>query len=217
MELVERALEDDGYYVTVFKTAVDALASDLSDVRLVIIDAMKQTPSGIDFVVALKGNAATALIPVIILTGSDSEDTIVAAFDAGVDDYVVKPFSIRELLARVKSVMRRYPIGAGERRTTFLTFRSLQVDLLTRQVKEDGMLLPLTRTEFAVLSFLLKNKNQFFNRRQIYAEVWRDDHHSDNERIVDTNISRLRKKLGAVGDCIVNRSGYGYSLLDKDL
>lgn len=97
---------------------------------------------------------------------------------------------------------------------TKLVYRTLEVDLVARQVRDEGMLLPLTKTEYAILMLLLKNKNRFFNRAQIYDEIWRDQDRPANDRIVDTNISRLRKKLGAVAEGLVNQTGQGYAIID---
>lgn len=215
-ELLQYNLESDRYSVTIVEKADEALKMDLSQYRLAIIDAMKQDYSGYDLLCDLKDNPVTQHLPVIILSHSDRQNDIVDAFDAGADDYVLKPFSLRELMARIRSVLRRHQIQAQRtQRATVLTYGTLEVDLLTRQVRDQGMLLPLTKTEYAILVLLLKNKNNFFNRAQIFNEVWRDNEHPANDRIVDTNISRLRKKLGEVGAGLVNKTGQGYAFIDK--
>ena len=215
INLIRSTLEDEGYFVSAYKSVAEAMNHDFSDTRLIVCDAMDQKPSGLDLVRKLKSQPMTSLIPFIIVTGSDATEDIVKAFEAGVDDYVIKPFSIRELLARIKSVLRRLrDASSTDRTSTFINFKNLEVDMMTRQVRDGDRILSLTRTEFAVFAFLLKNRNEYYSRRQIFDEVWRDNDNIDNDRVVDTNISRLRKKLGSAGQFLVNRSGYGYALCE---
>lgn len=214
-ELLKYNLESERYSVTVSEDAHHVLDMNLAPFRLALVDAMGQTYNGMDLLHDLKDNPQTAHLPVIILSHSDSQDDIVAAFDNGADDYVLKPFSLRELMARIRSVLRRHTAPtADSQRATRLHFGTLEVDMINRQVRDDGMLVPLTRTEYAILVLLLKNKNTFFTRARIFDEIWRDPERPANDRIVDTNISRLRKKLGASGAGLVNRTGQGYAFID---
>ncbi len=213
--LLKFNLEAERFTVMVASRAIDVTAMDLNSVQLVIVDAMAQKYSGLDLLRDLKTNPATSHIPVICLSHDDSEDCILRAFNAGVDDYVLKPFSLRELLARIRSVLRRYtPQNIRALNATTLQFRTLEVNLLTRQARNAGELLHLTKTEYAILVLLLRNRNRFYNRALIYDEVWRDANTAGNDRIVDTNISRLRKKLGDVGSGLVNKTGQGYAFVD---
>ena len=213
-DLLKYNLEAERYGVTVVTRAADVPSIDLAPFHLIIADAMGQSFSGMDMLRAIKDNPATSYIPVVILSHSDSQDDIIDALDNGADDYILKPFSLRELMARIRSVLRRRQAMTAPRAATRLQFRGLSVDLVRRQAfSSDGSPLNLTKTEFAILSFLLKNRNTFFNRAQVYDQVWRDQKRPANDRIVDTNISRLRKKLGYEAEGLVNRTGQGYALI----
>lgn len=150
-------------------------------------------------------------------TGTASEDDIVNGLDAGADDYIPKPFSARELVARVKSVLRRRKMMARRRMSSVTTYQSLSIDIGSGIARIDGAQLKLSRTEFLILALLLRNRSRFFSRADILNEAWDDTDASAgevNERTVDTNISRLRKKLGEYGSHIINRQGHGYAFVD---
>ena len=216
-DLLKYNLEAERYAVTVVSDASKVMAMDLDGCNLIIVDAMAQRYNGYHLLHDIKENPRTNHLPVIMLSHSDSQDDIINAFDGGADDYVLKPFSLRELMARIRSVLRRHMRPASTpQAATRLIMGTLDVDLLSRQVRDDGMLLPLTKTEYAILVLLLKNKNVFFNRARIFDEIWRDADRPASDRIVDTNISRLRKKLGESGAMLVNRTGQGYAFIDDD-
>lgn len=220
-DMLKFNLVEEGFSVKVENTAAEVDIDALAEACLVIVDAMAQPYNGMDLTRDIKSNRATETLPVIICTGSDNEDIVLDAFDAGADDFVLKPFSLRELIARVKAVLRRRPrqgVGVHQpssgRTPISVPSHNLQVDLTNQRVVEDGVVVPLTRTEYAILVFLIKNQNTFFTRDQICDEVWRDEAGS-NSRIVDTNISRLRKKLGESGKYLINQYGKGYAFVDK--
>lgn len=202
----------EGYEVTVHDSASSVADADLGGVKLIIADAMADSYSGIHLLADIKGSPMTAHVGFIVCSVNDSERLIIEALDAGADDYVIKPFSLRELVARVKSVIRRYSRHAVQAPGNVLRFHSLSVDLVSRRVSDGDTVLTLTKTEYAILELLLKNVNNYVTRIQIYKSVWSGDIEKANDRIVDTNISRLRKKLGRLGSHLVNRSGMGYMM-----
>lgn len=205
-------LRSEGYDVSIHKDASGVKDADLGAVRLIVADAMDETYSGISLLNDIKSNPMTSHIGYIICTMLDSERTIIEALDAGADDYIVKPFSLRELVARAKAVIRRHSGHIAKAQGTNIQFHSLNVDLLTGRVTDGDTVLTLTKTEYAILELLLKNMNNYVSRVEIYKKVWKDDLEKSNDRIVDTNISRLRKKLGELSGHLINRSGLGYMM-----
>lgn len=209
-KLLQVNLRSEGYTVDVEEVAGNVDRSALESTQLVIVDAMNQPYSGMDLIYDLKDNPATEHIGIILYSNIKSERMVIDALDAGADDYMVKPFSLREMVARVKSVMRRHRLPA--RTAAVVTFESMDVDFGSQTVRIDGKPVSLSKTEFSILAILLKNVNSYVSRVEIHRRVWDDGTAGINERIVDTNISRLRKKLGEVGARIVNRSGHGYMI-----
>lgn len=209
-KLLQVNLRSKGYTVDVEEVAGNVDRSALESTQLVIVDAMNQPYSGMDLIYDLKDNPATEHIGIILYSNIKSERMVIDALDAGADDYMVKPFSLREMVARVKSVMRRHRLPA--RTAAVVTFESMEVDFGSQTVRIDGKPVSLSKTEFSILAILLKNVNSYVSRVEIHRRVWDDGTAGINERIVDTNISRLRKKLGEVGARIVNRSGHGYMI-----
>lgn len=211
-DLLRLNFKTEGYNVDVIESAADVSPLDLRDVHLMIVDASGQSPSGCELIAALRSTSPGDRIGIIYCADMSSERTLIGALDAGADDVVRKPFSLREMLARVRAVLRRRCRGASSvADANVITFKRMKVDLSLRTVSLGGELLPLSSTEFAILELLLRNANTYTSRMEIFKRVWPDGTGA-NERIVDTNISRLRRKLGPIGACIVNRSGLGYML-----
>ncbi len=214
-ELLEVNLNSEGYAVRTFATPEEAGEIDPLDVRLVIIDAMERSFSGIDFVAELKDNPATGSIGVFLCAYARPQSLVIEALDAGADDFIAKPFSLRELLARVKSYMRRhYSAPVAPSAGTNVTVMDLNIDLRSHTITKSGLPLALSNTESRILELLARNVNTYVSRAEIHAKVWNGEA-GINDRIVDTNISRLRKKMGDAGGCLVNRTGIGYMLSDK--
>ncbi|MDE6277517.1 MAG: response regulator transcription factor [Muribaculaceae bacterium] len=216
-ELLDVNLDSEGYGVKTYSTPEEAGEINPLDVHLVIIDSMERSFSGIDFIAELKDNPQTSGVGVFLCTAAGSQSLVIEALDAGADDFIAKPFSLRELLARVKSYMRRHhhllkagPTPPG----TAVSVRDLNIDLRTHTITKDGMPLGLSKTESQILELLARNVNTYVSRAEIHSAVWNNEA-GINDRIVDTNISRLRKKMGDAGASLVNRTGIGYMLSTK--
>ncbi|MBD5233737.1 MAG: response regulator transcription factor [Bacteroidales bacterium] len=210
-ELLSVNLRSEGYSVSVVDCAEAVDRSEQDETRLVIVDSMNKPYSGMDLIFDFKDDPQTEHIGIILYSSFKSERMVIDALDAGADDYVVKPFSLREMIARIKSVLRRH--SARPKRGNIITFHEMTVDLATQAVKINDQPITLSNKEYALLILLLKNADNYVPRVEIFRKVWSDDTAGANERIVDTNISRLRKKLGAnIGARIVNRSGHGYMI-----
>lgn len=212
-ELLQYRFENEGFVVDISHDGRSALQRDLSVYSIILVDLMDCEFTGLQFTRAVKSNIDTYHVPVIIVSARASEDDIVNGLDSGADDYLTKPFSTRELVARVRSVIRRHRTTSGRRMSNIMRFESLEVDLGAGIARIDGTQISLTRTEFLILAMLLRHRNQFFERAEILHEAWEDDS-STSERTVDTGISRLRKKIGPYGRNIINRQGFGYGFVD---
>lgn len=148
-------------------------------------------------------------MPIIFITAKDTENDTVTGFNLGADDYISKPFSLREVIARVKAVLRRTVTTETERAPERLTYQSLVIDITKKKVSIDDEEVPLTKKEFEILLLLVQNKGRVFSREDILARIWSDEVYV-LDRTIDVNITRLRKKIGIYGKRIVTRLGYGY-------
>ncbi len=215
-EILKYNLENEGYDVDTAGSAEEALDMNLHHYQLFIVDIMMGEMSGFDFAKRVRNVTATERTPIIFCSALNEEDEKVMGLNIGADDYVTKPFSIGEVLARVRAVLRRCSVSA---RTTYsiadseyeqdLTFKSLRVDRNQKISYMDGEPHQLTRTEFEILEFFLSHRNRIYSRREIISNVWGEDVVVTN-RTIDTNITRLRKKLGEYSNNIVTRQGFGY-------
>lgn len=179
-----------------------------SSFDLLLLDVMMPGMSGFELARLLKADERTALMPIIFLTAKDSEEDVLRGFGLGADDYVSKPFSLREVLARVKAVLNRKPSSAPAPKAE-LQFEGLVVNVVNKTICIDGQPVAVTRTEFELLKLLLEYRGQVFSRQQLLDSVWPQDV-IVTERTVDVNVARLRKKLGRYGACLVSRTGFGY-------
>ena len=162
--------------------------------------------SGFAMAKQLKANPSTANVPIIFLTARDTENDTVTGFNLGVDDYIPKPFSLREVLVRV---VLRHTSEHQDPEPAVLRYQGLEMNLDKKTVSIDGEDVPFTKTEFELLHLLLEEKGRVFSRQELIDKVWPKDV-LVLDRTVDVNITRLRKKIGRFAKCIVTRLGFGY-------
>ena len=209
-EILQFNLETEGFRVDVSYSAEEALTKDLSVYKLLLLDVMMGEMSGFKMARTVKDNILTEHIPIIFLTAKDTENDRLTGFNIGADDYISKPFSIREVIARVKAVIRRSESSnTDENVVTKISYEALEMDLVNKKVLLKGAEIAFTKKEFEILRLLLENKNKVFSRDEILSKVWSDEV-IVLDRTIDVNITRLRKKIGIYGKNIVTRLGYGY-------
>ncbi len=205
-EILKFNLEAEGYEVDTANSAEEALQMHLADYNLLLLDVMMGEMNGFKMALLLRKNEKLKHIPIIFLTAKDTEDDKLMGFNIGADDYISKPFSIREVIARVKAVLRR---SAEKVTPEVLQFERLYIDPVKKRAFIDQEELPLTKKEFEILSLLLSHPGQVFSREEILSKIWTDEVYV-LDRTIDVNITRLRKKIGEYGKHIVTRLGYGY-------
>ena len=208
-EILKFNLEMEGYMVDTANSAEEALKLELPRYNLILLDVMMGEISGFKMASMMKKNKDTQNIPIIFITAKDTENDTVTGFNLGADDYISKPFSLREVIARVKAVLRRTQQGEPERAPEQISYKTLVIDIVKKKVSIDGEEAPLTKKEFEILLLLLQSKGRVFSREDILARIWSDEVYV-LDRTIDVNITRLRKKIGIYGKCIVTRLGYGY-------
>jgi len=204
-------LEVEGYDVDTAYSAEEVLkkpVTELVQYSLILLDVMMGEMNGFKMAQLLKSRPETAKIPIIFCTAKDTEDDQVAGLNIGADDYIPKPFTIRTLLARVKSVLRRTTTNT-DIHNDILEYETIHINLNNKTCTVDGKELVLTKKEFEILVLLLENKNKVLSRDEILSKIWGDDVIVVN-RTIDVTITRLRKKIEPYGKCIVTRYGYGY-------
>lgn len=207
LEILSFNLEGDGYSVDTCLSSEEAMRKNLHTYDLFILDVMMGQVSGFRLAEKIRKEMALTT-PIIFLTARDTENDRITGFNLGADDYLAKPFSVRELMARVKAILRR---SAPSRMTMETTAGSFTVDTENNLILSDGRPIELTRKEYEILSLLIRNEGRIFPRHEILARVWGDDV-IVTDRTVDVTIARIRKKLGDRGNMIRNKSGYGYYL-----
>ena len=206
-EILKFNLETEGYLVDTANSAEEALKLDLTRYNLLLLDVMMGEISGFKMARIMKNNKDTANIPIIFITAKDTENDTITGFNLGADDYISKPFSLREVVMRVKAVLRR--TASPVQREEQLIYKGLVIHIPQKKVMIDGEEAPLTKKEFEILLLLVQNKGRVFSREDILARIWSDEVYV-LDRTIDVNITRLRKKIGVYGKCIVTRLGYGY-------
>lgn len=203
-EILQFNLESEGYDVETANSAEEALKKPLQEFDLILLDIMMGGMSGFKAADTIRKQKMLDT-PIIFITAKSSENDMLTGFNIGGDDFIQKPFSVKEVIARVKAVLKRGKVSKPEK----ISFNGLEIDSEKKVVTVDDKVIDLTRKEFDILFLLLKRKGSFISRSSILEQVW-DDDVIVTERNVDVNIARLRKKIGEYGNYIKGKTGYGY-------
>ena len=208
-EILQFNLEIEGYHVDVAYSAEQALQMDLEKYSLILLDIMMGQMNGLKMAREIKRNRQTAHIPIIFCTAKESEEDTVTGLNIGADDYIAKPFSVREVIARVKSVLRRCEVKNQTSEVSKICYETLCIDIEKKCCTLNGKEIDLTKKELEILILFMKNKEKIFSREEILDCIWNNEI-TVFDRTVDVNITRLRKKIGQYGKFIVTKIGYGY-------
>ncbi|MEG1765544.1 MAG: response regulator transcription factor [Muribaculaceae bacterium] len=205
-EVLKINLELEGYNVDCAHSAEEASKLQLLNYSLILLDVMMGEMNGFEFASLIRKEPLTANIPIIICTAKDSDTDLIEGFNRGVDDYIKKPFLMRELVLRVKSVLRRSDKNTN---SDIITYKTLQIDIIKKKCIIDGEDIQLTKKEFEMLQLFLGTREKIFSREEILDRVWESDV-LVIDRTIDVNINRLRKKIKNYGTNIITKLGYGY-------
>lgn len=208
-------LEAEGYQVDMAYSAEEALALNLVAYDLILLDIMMGEISGTQLARIMKSNPATASVPIIFCTAKDTEEDMIAGLDLGADDYIMKPYSLNAVLARVRTVLRRTGASVAPAKTDsdLVSYKGLVLSAKNRTCTVDGTEVKMPKKEFEILLKLISNRGQIFTRADLLNEIWPDEV-VVLDRVVDVNITRIRQKIGIYGKNIVTRSGYGYGFIE---
>lgn len=209
LEILSFNLAGEGYAVDTAASAEEALRKNLFSYDLFILDVMMGAMSGFRLAEKIRKELKLTT-PVIFLTDRDTDNDKITGFNLGADDYMAKPFSVRELVARVRAIMRRSSPSQVKAETTSGNFT---IDTDNKLIISDGKPLELTRKEYDILALFLRNTGKIFPRTEILTRIWGDDV-IVTDHTVDVTIARIRRKLGEKGGMIKNKSGYGYYFSD---
>lgn len=207
-EILSFNLSNEGFHVVSAHSAEEALEVISPDFSLILLDVMMEGMSGYKMAEKLRSNGN--FTPIIFLTAKRTENDMLTGFSVGADDYIAKPFSIKEVIARVKATIKRAAMHTPtQKQATTLDFEGLQIDINGKELYIDKELVSLTKTEFEILLLLASNPSRLFSREDIIQVVWSETPYI-TERTVDVHITRLRKKMNEYGKYITSKSGYGY-------
>ena len=206
LEILQFNLSSEGFEIDVAGSAEEALNMPLENYHLILLDVMMGGISGYKMADMIRKERQLD-VPIIFLTAKGSENDLLTGFNVGGDDYIIKPFSIKEVIVRIRAVLKRGKTTAEP--STIIQTESLRLDIPRKLITIDEKPVNLTRKEFEILVLLLKNQGKFISRQEILNRIWSNEV-IVTERNVDVNIARLRKKIGNYGSSIVGRSGYGY-------
>ncbi|MGM9713211.1 MAG: response regulator transcription factor [Prevotella sp.] len=209
-DILQYNLEAEGYIADTANSAEEALLLPLTDYSLILLDVMMGEMSGFQMARRLKADTATADIPIIFITALDTEDHTVRGLDIGADDYIAKPLSMKEVMARVKAVLRRTQHTDEQPEDGCIVYDRMRIDDNSKTVTIDGTDIQLTKIEYKILTLLVEHSGKVFSREDLLRRCWPTDTYV-LDRTVDVNITRLRKKIGIYGKQLKTRFGYGYT------
>lgn len=205
-EILEFNLANEGYEVEVAYSAEEALKKLTGEYSLILLDVMMGGISGYKMAEKLRKEGND--IPIIFLTAKDTENDMLTGFSVGGDDYISKPFSLKEVVARVKAVLKRTQQDTSPAANQ-MTIGDVTIDFQAKELLIGDQAIPLTKTEFEIIKLLASNPSRIFGREDMIDRLWKDAPFV-TERTVDVHITRLRKKLGDRASLIISRPGYGY-------
>jgi two-component system, OmpR family, alkaline phosphatase synthesis response regulator PhoP len=206
-EILQYNLSNEGYQTEIAHSAEEALKRSLGEFDLVLLDVMMGPMSGFKFADKMRKELKNE-VPVIFLTAKDTENDILTGFSLGADDYISKPFSVNELTARVKAVLKRSYTDKVNNKS-IIQFNGIDLDTVRKRLIINDERVELTKKEYEILRTLLENQGKVFSREDLLMRIWGQDV-IVTERTVDVNITRLRNKLGTFGSSLKNKTGYGY-------
>lgn len=207
-------LEAEGYEVETAYSAEEALTLVLAKFDLVLLDIMMGEISGTQLARIMKANQATAHIPIIFCTAKDTEEDMIKGLDLGADDYITKPYSLRTVMARIRTVLRRTsPTQDPSAGIDKISYKGLVLSTRNRTCTVDGNEVKMPKKEFEILMTLLSNRGRIYSRAELLKEIWPDEV-VVLDRVVDVNVTRIRQKIGEYGKNIVTRTGYGYGFIE---
>ena len=207
-EILQFNLEGEGFTTETVNSAEEALKKDITQFSLIILDVMMEQMSGFKLADKIRNELELA-IPIIFITAKNTENDLLTGFSLGGDDYITKPFSVKEVVARVKAVLKRKPYKK-QVELKEIVIETLVLNFEKRNLYIDNTLVDLTKKEFEILALLLKSTGRIFSREEILNRVWNDDS-IVMDRTIDVHVTRLRKKLKKYGKFLRNRPGFGYT------
>ena len=213
-EILKYNLQKEGYQVDTAFSAEEALEMDLTPYDLFIVDIMMERLSGFDFAKRLRNSSATEETPIIFCSALNGEDDTVMGLNIGADDYITKPYSLRTVMARIRTVLRRTsPTQDPSADIDKISYKGLVLSTRNRTCTVDGNEVKMPKKEFEILMTLLSNRGRIYSRAELLKEIWPDEV-VVLDRVVDVNVTRIRQKIGEYGKNIVTRTGYGYGFIE---
>jgi two-component system, OmpR family, alkaline phosphatase synthesis response regulator PhoP len=206
-EILQYNLSNEGYKTEIALSAEEALKKPLNDYDLLMLDVMMGPVSGFKLADKLRKEMGNN-VPIIFLTAKDSENDVLTGFSLGADDYITKPFSVNQLTARVKAILKRSS-GGKNKSQAIVKFGGIDLDTVRKRLIIDDEKIDLTKKEYEIMKLLLENQGKVFSREDILLRVWGGDV-IVTDRTVDVNITRLRTKLGTFSQNLKNKTGFGY-------